>query len=418
MIIKMKIDNFKGISREIDFSAIASNKIKRSNKDCYEFDEKTKILKNICIIGSNGSGKTSFLSAVETLQKFISFPYRKKISNEEDYATFIKSMTEEEIKQFLIDFNTLDLGEQNIDRIEEDTLIEIEIFVPNRENNISGIYTYKIIYDRNYSRKGVKLEELNYRKSYSSKKIINLCRLSDIIESQIGITVLYENNEVGKEKNDKNINYYKSFFEEMLEYTDCYYNGASLNLIDMIEKNKIDFVKLCNIADDKIVDVTIEEDEKKKRIIFWNKNNNSLKMSQLSEGTKKIIILGSALIQALESNAVSLIDEIESELHPSLVTFLLELNISKNSDSCSQLIFTSHSPLLAFSLSNDQLYFINNHNNEYYFSNVTNAIKNKLITKDQNPYKAWLDDLLIKNPDNNKIIKFIDKSDVEDSHYK
>lgn len=410
MIIRMKIDNFKGISREINFSAIASSKIKRNENQCGLLEEKVKVLKNIGIIGSNGSGKTSFLSAIETLQRFISFPYRKKVSNGDDYVNFIKSMNEEEIKQFLIDFNTLELGEQNIDRTNEDTLIEIEIFAPNRENNISGFYTYKIIYDKSYSKTGVKLEELNYRKLYNSKKNICLYSLNNILESEIGTAVLYENNDAGKNNKNNYIQYYKTFFSEMLDYTDCCYNGVNVNLLDMFEKNKSNFTKLCNIADDKIVDVTIDENEKQNNILFWNKKNNSLKFSQLSEGTRKIVILGSTLIMALENNSVSLIDEIESELHPSLVTFLLELNTSKNEKNCTQLIFTTHSPLIAFSLSNDQLYFINNHNEEYYFSNLTSAVKNKLITKDQNPYRAWLEDLLIKNPDKDKIGSFVNKN--------
>ena len=89
-----------------------------------------------------------------------------------------------------------------------------------------------------------------------------------------------------------------------------------------------------------------------------------------------------------------------------MVAFLINLNISKDFNHFSQLIFTTHSPFIAFSLTNDQLYFINNKNNEYSITNISNAIKNGIITKDKNPEKAWLEDLLIKNPDINKINEF------------
>lgn len=58
-------------------------------------------------------------------------------------------------------------------------------------------------------------------------------------------------------------------------------------------------------------------------------------------------------------------------------------------------------------MTNDQLYYINNKNNNYYISSISNAIKNNIITKDKNPEKAWIEDLLIKNPDLNKIKHFL-----------
>ena len=102
-----------------------------------------------------------------------------------------------------------------------------------------------------------------------------------------------------------------------------------------------------------------------------------------------------------------MIDEIELSLHHSLVKFLVDLISVKNDHNYSQIIFTTHSPLLAFSSANDELYFIHNHNNEYFCSNISNAIKNKLLTKDQNMQKAWIDNILIKNPDDEKITNFL-----------
>ena len=84
-----------------------------------------KILKNICLTGSNTSGKTSILNAIETIQDFLLFPYRKKITDEKNYTDFIKSMSPEELKNFLIKFNTLQLGEQNNLRQDEKTTIRL-----------------------------------------------------------------------------------------------------------------------------------------------------------------------------------------------------------------------------------------------------------------------------------------------------
>lgn len=411
MIVQFKVNNYKGIEKEAVINTKASNKIKRSNKKYSIISEKNKLLKTICIIGCNGSGKTSILSALETLQMFISFPFRKNIRETNDFANYIKSMTEEELKNYLIKFNTLKLGEQNINRKDEPTTIEIELYIPKRENNIEGFYTYKINYDNNYKKVGVISESLNYRPKYEKRNITNLCKSKNVIESQIGTTILYENNNTLNKKTAKYIKYYKSFTEELLNYTDCLFDGTSIDLLEILKNNKKDFIKLCNIADDKIIDVTVDENSKNRNILFWNKNKNSLYFSQLSEGTKKIIVLGSVIIEAIKNNSTLLVDEIEQSLHPALVDFLIELVSSKSSNNFTQLLFTTHSPLLAFSLENDELYFIKNHNNDYCFLNITNAIKAKIITKDQSRNKAWIDNLLIKNPDRKKIKNFInDKS--------
>lgn len=406
MLLSLKIDNYKGVKREINISSIASNKIKRSNNDTSKIADNVKLLKNICLIGSNASGKTSILSAIETLQAFLMFPYRKKITNEKDYADFIENMSPEELKRFLIKFNTLELGEQNNLRKNEKTTIEIELYIPKRKNNIPGIYKYTLLYKDDYSKNGVLMEKLEYKKSINSKsKIIGLG--NNIIESEISTAILYENNDSKNNEISIFVDYFKTFFDEMIDYTSCIDKKAGDNLFDIIKKNKEQFLSLTNIADEKIINITIDENNDKPQILFWNSNNTYLTFSQLSSGTKKVIILGSILLESLENNSLVLIDEIELSLHPSLATFLINLNVSKDCNHFSQLIFTTHSPFVAFSLSNDQLYYINNKDEQYNVSNINSAIKNGIITKDKSPQKAWLEDLLIKNPDINKINNFL-----------
>lgn len=413
MIVSLKIKNYKGIEKEAVINAKASNKIKRSIRKCSYVSEKIKLLKTICLIGCNGSGKTSVLSAVNTLQSFVSFPFRKSFKQNDEFVQYINSMNEDDLKQYLIKLNTLSLGEQNINQKDENTIIEIELYSPKRKNNITGFYTYRLVYNKDYKKSGVISETLNYRPKYEKKNIINLCKRKNIIESQIGTAILYENNNNIHQKKVKFIEYYKSFTDELLNYTMCLFNGASTDVREMLLHNKKEFIELCNIADDKITDVSIDENSKNRNLLFWNKYGNFLYFSQLSEGTRKIIILGSVIIKAIKDNATLLIDEIEQSLHPTLVDFLIDLISSKSNNNYTQLIFTTHSPLLAFSLENDELYFINNHNNEYFFSNITNAIKLKIITKDQSIKKAWINDLLIKNPDRKKINQFINSKNQE-----
>lgn len=410
MIINFKVNNFKGIEKEAIISSRASNKIKRDSKECSLVNNELKLLKTICIIGCNGSGKTSIVNALQTLQDFLRFPLRKMMDDDEDYAKYIQSLTEDELKRHLIKINTLTLGMQNINRKLDKTELEIELYIPKKNDNISGFYTYKLTYDKDYKTKGVILEKLTYRPKYEKRNILTLCKKSAIIESQIGTTVLYRNNSI-KNKDIKYVDYYQTFIDEMLLNTNCFFNGATVDLRETLKNYKKEFINLCNIADDKIINVTIDENNDNRNLLFLNNKGNSLYFTQLSDGTKKIIILGSVIIEALENNSILFIDELEQSLHFSLATFLIKMIESKNSNNYTQLLFTTHSPLIALKMKNDQLYFINNHNDEYYFSNITNAIRSKLITKDQSIQKALFDNLLIKNPDTNKINLFLNNKD-------
>lgn len=414
MLINLYVDNFRGIVKPINLSAIASNKIKRNNSEYIQISNNKRILKSICIIGSNGSGKTSILSAIDTIKAFLSFPTRKNVNSEKDFKEIINNLDSDNIKKLFLAINTLTLGEQNVDRINDMTKIEIEIYVPNRENNIPGIYLYKLYYDKNYSSNGVLLEELSYKENININDYKILFSLNNIMESEIGTALLYENNDniVISSRDNGNIKYYKSFFNELLIYTNNisenrYFDGEIINLYNLLKEK---FVELCNICDDKIVDVTLEENQVgKKYLLFWNSNNNSLKFSQLSAGTKKTILLGGKLLSAINNNSLILIDELETKLHHTLSLFLIRLISDSKKSHCAQIIFTTHSATIAFEMKNDQLYFIENHNNNYNFMSIATAINSRLITKDKNPVNAWLEDILIKNPSLEKINKFINE---------
>ncbi len=89
--------------------------------------------------------------------------------------------------------------------------------------------------------------------------------------------------------------------------------------------------------------------------------DRSIEFIQESLGTKKIIILGTHLYDAISKPSVLIIDELEASLHPDLtrliVTLFLDDTINVNN---SQLIFTSHeSTLLDLNLlRRDQINFV------------------------------------------------------------
>ncbi len=405
MIVRSVIKNFMGIENEIIIDCLASNKIKRSDNPFVSTDDGVNILRNIGIIGSNGSGKTSILNAFATIQTFVNFPFRKSANKNKNFIEQIKQLPKEMLEEILDDFNNLKLPTANINHSLEDTYISMEMYIPDNGHNICGYYTYSLLYDYDYKKNGVKEEKLTYKKRFNSKREITIFSVNNIIESQLGSTLLYKNNNLNI--TNEFIEYYDTIGNEIINNMDFIFVGDSVNLNSFYKNHKVVFNKLCNLADDKIVKTDIEKKDNQEIIIFLNKDNNKLYFEQLSVGTKKIIILGCKLINSIENNRIVFVDEIEMSLHPSLAIFLVMIIQKLKKKTFNQLFFTTHSIDLAIHVDNDQLYYIDNRQNKYSFFNISDSIKKGIITKDKNIERALQENLLINNPDLSKINDFI-----------
>lgn len=89
--------------------------------------------------------------------------------------------------------------------------------------------------------------------------------------------------------------------------------------------------------------------------------NYSLELSDESDGTRKLMSLAPAIESALRIGGILIVDEIERELHPKLVNFIVAKFQSKKSNpNCAQLIFTTHNTELMNLelLRKDQFYFV------------------------------------------------------------
>ena len=93
----------------------------------------------------------------------------------------------------------------------------------------------------------------------------------------------------------------------------------------------------------------------------------SFDLSEESDGTRKLMSLAPAIESALQNGGILLVDELERELHPMLVNFIVSKFQSKNTNrKGAQIIFTTHNTELMNMelLRKDQLYFVDKRDND------------------------------------------------------
>ena len=87
----------------------------------------------------------------------------------------------------------------------------------------------------------------------------------------------------------------------------------------------------------------------------------TMELADESDGTRKLMSLAPAIESVLSKGGLLLVDEIEKELHPSLVNFIIaKFQSKKTNPNGAQIVFTTHNTeLLSMELlRKDQLYFV------------------------------------------------------------
>ena len=87
----------------------------------------------------------------------------------------------------------------------------------------------------------------------------------------------------------------------------------------------------------------------------------SLDLSEESDGTRKLMALAPAIESALKTGGILLVDELEREMHPMLVDYIISKFQSKATNpNGAQIVFTTHNTELMNLelLRKDQIYFV------------------------------------------------------------
>ena len=357
MFTKIFIDNFLGISAPVTFDFISQSRNKDKLNSVIKIEDGIYVNKLVGIIGGNASGKTSILAAINMIGQILTSPILQFDLN--DKMDSIRELLEKdnniEDRKLLRDMidsinSSTNIVVQNLRRKDEDTIIEVEMYITSDEEELTGYYTYKV--RLNGKSKKIKNEFLGFRKKYKDKNE-PIIRIEDAKEGQVYYINRFFRNitDIDKESKtelEKKYKYCKVFVEHYIKNSatldtseDC--NYKDLKYIDWYKKAPESLRTLVRVVDPKIKDVKIDNDNKYEELVFVLKDGSNITRSMLSTGTERFLNLIRYVNEIIDKNGVLAIDEIEQNLHKDLVELIIKL-FSEMTNKNAQIIFTTLSP--------------------------------------------------------------------------
>ncbi|MES1225526.1 MAG: ATP-binding protein, partial [Bacteroidota bacterium] len=380
MLLQFSIKNYKTFKDIATLSLIASNydKLNLENNTFLNRKFNYRLLKSAVLYGANASGKSKFFEAYHAFRNIVFNSSRESLANERIEVTpfLLDSKSEKEPTSFEIVFinGTIQFRygfEANKEKVNREWLYsktstkEIELFyrVNQKITSHSEIDIANDLIEKNMIRENaLLLSVLAQFNDKTARKIFNSLRNINSISGirQEG----YEGYTIHQLDNEKNVKK-----QEIIDFL----NVADFGIEDL-KVNKLDVTNLPEDMPEPFKEMIRKSDSKNKLIYedvtaFRRKFRNGKPTKSIvafsmdedeSSGTIKYFALSGPILDTLKSGATLFVDELDSQLHPSLIKHLIKLFNSKEfNPKNAQLVFNTHeSNLLSTGVfRRDQIWF-------------------------------------------------------------
>jgi AAA15 family ATPase/GTPase len=368
MLVQFSVKNYKTFKNKATLSMVASNYDKSDLEESNVFDVENcshRLLKSSVIYGANASGKTKFIDALAFMRWFVVNSSTKTQEGDEINVESFKLNTESE--NLPSEFEILFIVNESLYRYG---------FEVTHEKVISEwLYQKKL----NLKPKEIELfyrEELNIEFHNAFKKIKVLEREGDDIIRDNALVLSVSNQFKVKEAKEivdffKNMGFLlgnePSRYEEFSLSQISEKSNLGLRIIETLKRFDI------GINDLKVKEVNIDNDIKlpkdlRNKLAELAKKNNEFPFLEAnvvhkkydsdynfvgelsfdfdameSAGTQKLLAVLGPFYESLESGDSLFIDELDSRLHPNIVSHLIKLFNSKETNpNNAQLVFNTH----------------------------------------------------------------------------
>ncbi|AND65445.1 hypothetical protein AX766_14190 [Flavobacterium covae] len=382
MLVQFSVRNFKTFKDKVTLSMVASNYDKSDSEESNVFEIKNyphRLLKSAVVYGANASGKTNLVDALAFMRWFV-------------VNSSTKTQKGDPINVENFKFNTA--SENDSSEFEIIFLFDKMQFRYGFEVNKKGVVAEWLFQKKlNQKPKEVELfyrDEVSIDFHTSFKKFEILQKQLDIIRDNVLILSLANQFNVGEAS--VIVDYFRKIhfflgnepeiYEEFSFKEISKRSNLGLKIIETLRRFDIGIsdiyvneIKLENLPKEHNTQL-LELFKFKKGMVFFEARSvhkkydtdyNFVAYEQAdfkkieSAGTQKLLAVLGFVLFSLETGCPMFIDELDSRLHPNIVSFLIELFNSKSTNpNNAQLIFNTHNTnLLHKSLfRRDQVWFM------------------------------------------------------------
>lgn len=373
MIQELKIKNCLSFKEEVTFSFEATKDKTFEDYQTIEVAPGVRLLRFAMIYGANASGKSNFLYSIQFLHDFW-FEIKKDMTEDTDVMPFkLDKVTPNEPTVFSLKFYVnetkywyyLSLNEKEVlseklylySSVQPTLLFERKV-----ENNLSVInFNPQAIKISSIAKEEINIKCLPNMSFFAARNQVNVSLPKidiardwmklNILPIVSGRSSLFE----FAEQELQSDSVLKSYLLQFIKEADFNISGINTRT----EKQDIpqEFIEML-LNMDKISETEKEQLRNEKTVTNIRAdfehtvvNERGVEKYLLSEGlqsdgTRQITGLESAIYKALQKNALLIVDEIESSLHPQLVYFILKKFLEQKDNRAQLLITTHYDPLL------------------------------------------------------------------------
>lgn len=392
MIQEFSLKNFLSFNNKQTVSFLANSDKTHLNELTYEPKKGVKILKLLMIYGSNASGKSNLLIAIQTLWMMLISSEDKESNKIEFYKPF-KLNNGEPIEfdivfwmgsrkfKYEIKFNENEILFEKLEYV-TDSGIMSDLYEKSIGKEIKFGSTFEI---KSKTKNEFNTETLKNHTVLSTlnKKNINAPKILLELYDWIRNNVI----ELGAHNDSIEIAEYANKDPKTKEFLLDLLSRADFNITDFtVIESKLNSKLIEEISKDNSLTQSLKEKllKPQKQVLFTHKNDDEefqIEFGMQSSGTRIYFRLARLLMELGNRGTIVLEDELEDSLHYDLLLHFLETFLRIENDS--QLIFSTHNQMLLgedWMLRRDMVCFVeksrNKSNSELYKASDLGLHKN------------------------------------------
>ena len=362
MIAQYSVTNYRSILERQTLSFLTTSE--RANRDLYAVEVRPGVFVNklALFFGSNASGKTNMLKALESLFLLMTVPSASKQSPILHYVPFALNDTQPTVME--VDFYVKGVKYHYEVEYNATTILREELWY-SPESRLARFYVRHFISDSvqpsidfgNSLKLSSKTKRAILEATFNNSTVLSSVARISLDENARPLLDLYEwtskyvhtvsseervrstATEFGKINSDKRL---KQFYVQMLAKAD--FNITNFHLVD--NSDNLTAAQLAKLLEDK----NVSEEQRinlLNKVVFTNhsaKGDFDVELDLQSQGTLRFIDLLNTLFKMIEGNHIFFLDELGNRMHYDLLLYYITIFLY-NSDA-SQLFFTTQSILL------------------------------------------------------------------------